>query len=317
MNILITGVAGFIGSHLSERLLQMNHSIYGIDNFDDFYPEETKKNNLKVSQNSEKFNLIKADINDIEIAVKGKLTSVDLVIHLAAKAGVRPSIVNPKEYIHANIAGTEKLLEWMKSSGCRKLIFASSSSVYGNNIKIPFSESDRVDFPISPYAFTKKSCELLNHTYHHLYNIDIINLRFFTVYGPRQRPDLAIHKFFDLVYQDKPVNIYGDGKTGRDYTYVDDTVSGICSSIDRIMSNEKLYEIINLGNNKPVILNDLVHTIEQVTGKKIKRNHLPMQEGDVDLTYADISVAKQKLNFNPSTTLLDGLNKFKIWYESR
>jgi nucleoside-diphosphate-sugar epimerase len=198
------------------------------------------------------------------------------------------------------------------------MIFASSSSVYGNNKKIPFSESDNVDYPISPYAFTKKSCELLNFNYHHLYDFSIINLRFFTVYGPRQRPDLAIHKFFDLIYHNLPIPVFGDGKTGRDYTYIDDTVVGICNALFRIdTSKSKLYEIFNLGNSSPVILNQLIEAIEDVTGKKAIRKNLPLQEGDVDLTFADISSAKQILNYYPKVKLQEGLKRFRDWYEEQ
>ena len=317
MNILLTGAAGFIGSHLSERLLMLGHSVIAIDNFDPFYPKEIKRSNLERCLQSKDFVFHEIGISEIDSVISSKNLPVDLVIHLAAKAGVRPSIENPSAYIETNIIGTHHVLEWMKNNDCKKMIFASSSSVYGNNPKTPFSESDAVDSPISPYAFTKKSCELLNYTYHHLYDIDIINLRFFTVYGPRQRPDLAIHKFFDLIYNEKPIQIFGDGKTGRDYTYIDDTINGICASIDLIHSANNIYEIINLGNSKPVLLNELVDSIERVTGKKAKRTYLPMQEGDVDLTYADISVAAKKLNFLPGTTLQDGLNNFKIWYENR
>ena len=317
MNILVTGAAGFIGSHLSEKLLSDGHTVTGIDNFDAFYPKPVKQSNLEVALRSSNYTFYECDLYNMASLLKSKNSSFDLVIHLAAKAGVRPSIENPESYIEANIIGTYYLLEWMKKGGCKKMIFASSSSVYGNNSKIPFAEKDNVDFPISPYAFTKKSCELLNHNYHHLYNLSIINLRFFTVYGPRQRPDLAIHKFFDLIYNDKPIQIFGDGNTGRDYTYVDDTISGVCAAMDRLEITGPVFETYNLGNSSPVLLNELVDAIEKAAGKKAKREYLPMQDGDVERTFADISLAKEKLLFNPAIPLNVGLNNFKKWYESR
>ncbi len=317
MQILVTGAAGFIGSHLSEKLLSLGHQVTGVDNFDPFYPKNVKEKNLEKCLESKNFTFYNSDIADIQSTPGLNKLLPDIVIHLAAKAGIRPSIENPGAYIQTNIVGTFHLLEWMKTNDCKKLVFASSSSVYGNNKKTPFEETDAVDSPISPYAFTKKSCELLNFNYHQLYDMSIINLRFFTVYGPRQRPDLAIHKFFELIYNNKPLDIFGDGTTGRDYTYIDDIINGICASVNRIKSAKKLYEVINLGNNKPVLLKDLVDTIENITGKKIIRRQLPMQPGDVDLTYADITQAKNKLNYLPSTSLNEGLNKFKTWYENR
>ncbi len=317
MKILITGAAGFIGSHLSEKLLSLGHAVTGIDNFDPFYSKSIKQSNLEISLQSENFRFIPCDLSEIKNVLPGNENCFDLVIHLAAKAGVRPSIENPHSYIETNILGTFHLLEWMKNTGCRKLIFASSSSVYGNNKKIPFHESDSVDRPISPYALTKKSCELLNYNYYHLYDLSIINLRFFTVYGPRQRPDLAIHKFFDLIYNDKPIQLFGDGRTGRDYTFIGDTIQGICSSVERISKEQKIYETYNLGNSKPVLLKDLIEDIENIIGKKAIRKYLPMQEGDVDLTFADITLAKQMLGYSPSTPLHEGLLKFKEWFDRK
>ncbi len=317
MKILITGAAGFIGSHLSEKLLSLGHKVTGIDNFDPFYLKSIKQSNLEKSLQSENFKFIPCDLSEIKNNLSGNENDFDLVIHLAAKAGVRPSIENPHSYIETNILGTFHVLEWMKNTGCHKLIFASSSSVYGNNKKIPFHESDSVDRPISPYALTKKSCELLNYNYYHLYDLSIINLRFFTVYGPRQRPDLAIHKFFDLIYNDKPIQLFGDGRTGRDYTFIADTIQGICSSVERISKEQKIYETYNLGNSKPVLLKDLIEDIENIIGKKAIRKYLPMQEGDVDLTFADITLAKQMLGYSPSTPLHEGLLKFKEWFDRK
>jgi UDP-glucuronate 4-epimerase len=317
MKILLTGAAGFIGSHLSEKLLSLDHQVTGIDNFDPFYHPSIKRANLEKCITNPNFNLIHSDLSEIKFVINNHENHFDLVVHLAAKAGVRPSIENPQAYIDANIVGTFHVLEWMKNSGCKKMIFASSSSVYGNNKKIPFSESDPVDRVISPYAFTKKSCELMNHNYFHIYDLSIINLRFFTVYGPRQRPDLAIHKFFELLYNDEPISIFGDGTTGRDYTYINDTINGIVASVNRIMSEKKLFEIFNLGNSKPILLRDLVDNIEKVVGKKANKKFLPMQDGDVELTYADISLAKQVLGYNPATSLQEGLKNFKEWYENK
>jgi UDP-glucuronate 4-epimerase len=316
MEILITGAAGFIGSHLSEKLLGEGHVITAIDNFDPFYPRAIKLNNIEACLKSKNFRLHEGDITEISSVIGEGNYKPDLVIHLAARAGVRPSIDNPSAYIATNVKGTFSVLEWMRKQGCRKMIFASSSSVYGNNA-IPFTEKDSVDAPISPYAFTKKSGELLNHTYHHLYGFSIINLRFFTVYGPRQRPDLAIHKFFRLIKENKAIDIYGDGSTGRDYTYIDDIVSGISSSIERINKPESLYEIINLGNSKPVLLTELVEAIENTVGRKAERKYRPMQEGDVDRTFADITQAKEKLGYSPSTSLAIGLQSFLKWYDNR
>jgi nucleoside-diphosphate-sugar epimerase len=317
MRILITGAAGFIGSHLTERLLGLGHTVTGIDNFDPFYPKSVKQSNLEGALRTPGFTFYECDLFSMGSLLEKKKAEFDLVVHLAARAGVRPSIENPAGYIEANILGTYYVLEWMKKSSCKKMLFASSSSVYGNNRKVPFAENDPVDFPISPYAFTKKSCELLNHNYHHLYRLSIINLRFFTVYGPRQRPDLAIHKFFELIYNDKPVPIYGDGSTGRDYTYISDTVGGIVASADRIAKEKVLFETYNLGNSSPVLLRDLVDTIEKITGRQVRREFLPMQEGDVERTFADIALARVRLGFNPSVPLSEGLKNFKAWFEGK
>lgn len=314
MKVLITGCAGFIGSHLTELFLEKGHTVVGIDNFDPFYSKELKAKNLTVAKNNKNFSFIELDIREsAEFSTLPK--DIELVIHLAAKAGVRPSIEAPKDYIDTNITGTINILEWMKDTGIRKMLFASSSSVYGNNKKIPFSETDSVDEPISPYAFTKKACELLNHNYYHLYKISILNLRFFTVYGPRQRPDLAIRKFVDNIKHDKPIHLFGDGSTARDYTYVKDTVSGIYCAFNYINSKQNVFDTINLGNNSPVKLNELVSCIYGVLGKKPNLVYEPMQPGDVDITYADITKAKKLLGYNPSTDLKTGITNFVKWYE--
>ncbi|HLG35830.1 MAG TPA: GDP-mannose 4,6-dehydratase [Bacteroidia bacterium] len=312
--ILITGAAGFIGSHVAGHFLGKGFSVCGIDNFDDFYPRAIKERNLKSILSHPDFSFTESDITDKATLAKLPADIVS-VIHLAAKAGVRPSIQNPEAYIKNNITGTWNILEWMKQRKISKMIFASSSSVYGNNPKTPFSESDSVDHPISPYAFTKKSCELMNYTYHHLCNMDILNLRFFTVYGERQRPDLAIYKFIDAALEDKPVTLFGDGSTARDYTYVKDIVSGVASAFDYVQSGKNIYDIINLGNNKPVKLMELVDMIYEITGKKKNIIHLEKQPGDVEYTCADISKAKKLLDYNPSTSMKDGLVKFAEWYK--
>ena len=310
---LVTGCAGFIGSHLTEQLLSQGHKVIGIDNFDTFYSKTIKEKNLQKAKNNPNFRFYDIDITKTEQVFKLN-ERADVVIHLAAKAGVLPSIKSPYDYIQYNISATNNLLEWMKREQVLKLIFASSSSVYGNNTKVPFSETDNVDYPISPYAFTKKSCELMNHTYHYLYNIDIINMRLFTVYGPRQRPDLAIHKFVKKIDKGEPIDMYGEGKTSRDYTFVEDTVKGITQLIDYIQIHNNVFEIVNLGNNQPVELRYLISLIYKLMNKSEKINKLPEQKGDVEITFADISKAKKMIKYNPKHKIEDGVKKFIDWY---
>jgi UDP-glucuronate 4-epimerase len=314
-HILITGCAGFIGSHLCEELLAQGCHVTGMDNFDPFYPKAVKEQHLSALLDKKGFRFVEADIRDAE-----KLGSLQepfsLVIHLASKAGVRPSIVHPAEYISVNIGGTNTLLEFMKTRGIRKMIFGSSSSIYGNNKKIPFSESDDVSRPISPYAATKRSAELLAYTYHHLYQIDMLCLRFFTVYGPRQRPDLAIRKFSELIAAGQPVPVYGDGKTARDYTYVSDIVAGITSAAAYLRKNEGVFEIINLGNSYPVTLERLVQQLHDTFGKEMRTERLPVQAGDVETTFADIRKASELLGYTPQVNFQDGLRLFVNWYLS-
>jgi len=308
--ILITGAAGFIGSHLTDALLNANCKIIGIDNFDPFYSRQIKENNLKQAREHQYFTFYEADIRDKKhINEIFSVETIDVVVHLAAKAGVRPSIQNPSEYFDVNVDGTLNILEAMKNNGIQKLIYASSSSVYGNNPKVPFHEGDSVDHPISPYAASKKAGELLCHTYHHLYNFDIFCFRFFTVYGPRQRPDLAIHKFTDKMLLNEPIPVYGDGSSARDYTYIDDIIQGIMLGIQHI----KGYEIINLGESETITLNSMLNTIEQELGIRASRNVLPMQAGDVDLTYADISKAKTLIGYHPRWDFKLGIAKFIEW----
>jgi nucleoside-diphosphate-sugar epimerase len=315
MKVTLTGAAGFIGSHTCKKLLDLGHEVVGIDNFDPFYAREVKEANLAPLLENPNFSFHEIDIRDSESL--GKLEASDVLIHLAAKAGVLPSTKDPSGYVSTNIDGTLNLLEWMRANGMKKLLFASSSSVYGNNKKIPFEEDDDVSEPISPYAFTKRSCELMNYSYHHLYNFDILNLRFFTVYGPGQRPDLAIHKFIKRIDEGIAIDMYGDGSTARDYTFVQDTVSGILAALDYVVEHEDVYEIINLGNNQPVKLKELIDGIAEVMGKEPQINQMPKQPGDVDITYASIEKAMRMLGYQPQTSLKEGLQQFLQWYEQR
>lgn len=322
--ILITGGAGFIGSHLCEALLKSNNKVYVIDNFNDYYDPRIKRNNIreiefsmmknKISQS--RFQLYEGDIRDKNVLDKVFKSKIDIVIHLAAMAGVRYSISNPKLYYDVNIMGTLNLLKKCKENDINKFIFASSSSVYGNNKKVPFSEADNVDFPISPYAATKKSGELICYTYHHLYNMSMACLRFFTVFGPRQRPDLAIHKFTKLIMEDKPIPFYGDGSTERDYTYVEDIVGGILNTIKWIDKPECKYDIFNLGGDHTVSLKEMVETIEAALGKKAKYKMLPMQPGDVNRTCADISHSKEKIGYEPKVSFTAGIIRFIYWIKN-
>lgn len=316
MNILVTGCAGFIGSHVTEQLLDDGHTVIGVDNFDDFYAETVKESNIAGVKNHPNFRFRKIDLRNAD-ELKTIEEHIDAVVHLAAKAGVLPSLKNPQGYIAANILGTNNVLELMRQKECKKLVFASSSSVYGNNKKIPFSETDDVNNPISIYAQTKKAGELLNYTYHHLYDFDIVNLRFFTVFGPRQRPDLAIHKFFAKILKGEAIEMYGDGTTARDYTFINDTVSGIKAALNYVVDGHRVFEIINLGNNTPIKLIDLIHAIYNVLGKSPNVIKQPMQPGDVEITFADISKAQAMLNYQPNTSLHEGLLKFKDWYVNK
>jgi len=312
-SILLTGCAGFIGSHVAERLLRMDHRVVGIDNFDPFYARQMKEQNLRECRAFRNFEFHEADLKDPE-ALAGLHTNFDFVIHIAAKAGVLPSVDDPRAYIDNHIVATQNVLEFMREKQVRKLLFASSSSIYGNNEKTPFHEADSVDHPISPYAFTKRSCELMNHTYHHLYGLDILNLRFFTVYGPRQRPDLAIHKFIGLIDRDEPVTMFGDGSTARDYTFINDTVSGVVNAMNFLLEKKYVCEIVNLGNNHPVELKTLIDTLYELLGKTPNIRQLPMQPGDVNITYADISKAGELFGYRPRTSLREGLKSFIEWY---
>lgn len=310
MKVLVTGAAGFIGSGLCERLLSGGHTVVGLDNFDEFYSPEIKRANIAAALASSRFEMIEGDIRDAgcvedTLAKKG----VDIIVHLAAKAGVRPSLDDPAGYSDVNVNGTTVLLEGAKKYAVKKFVFGSSSSVYGNNSKVPFCETDNVDFPISPYGATKKAAELICHSYSHLYNIDVACLRLFTVYGPRQRPDLAIHKFSRLIESGRPIPVYGDGSMRRDFTYIDDIIDGVV----RAMEHCEDYEIYNLGRSKPIRLDELVSAIEKALGKKAIINRLPMQPGDVKRTWADVGKAQKRLGYKPKTKLPEGLKHFVQW----
>ena len=326
----VTGGAGFIGSHLCEALLRDGRIVLTLDNFDPFYDPKIKQHNIDSIQKmmreeeieASHFKLIKGDIRDRELLKKifSELKQYDkaiTILHIAAKAGVRPSIDNAPLYTDVNIIGTQNIFEVAKSFGVQKIIYASSSSVYGENKKVPFSEEDNVDSPISPYAMTKKSNELLAHTYHHLYSIDTIGLRFFTVYGPRQRPDLAINKFTRMIDSGEAIPFYGDGSTRRDYTYIDDIIDGVLRALDYIEVHDNIYEILNLGESQTTTLRELVSHIENAVGKKAIINHLPLQPGDVPQTYADISKAKRVIGYQPTTLISEGITKYVAWYQAR
>ena len=297
MNILLTGCAGFIGSHTLGMLLKNNHRVIGVDNFDPFYSRTVKNQNLS-GVDSANFDLIEADLADLDAYKKIEFVngskSIDAIIHLAAKAGVRPSIEDPLGYQRANVIATQNLLEFAKKRTIKQFVFASSSSVYGVNPNVPWRESDLVLQPISPYASTKVSCELMGHVYSQLFGIRFLGLRFFTVYGPRQRPDLAINKFVRLIKEGKPIPVFGDGLSRRDYTYIDDIVSGIMGALNYDGSD---YEIFNLGNDQTITLNELIKTIEIEINKEAIIDKQPNQPGDVPQTWADIYKAKRLLEY--------------------
>jgi UDP-glucuronate 4-epimerase len=317
--ILLTGGAGFIGSHVAEALLRKHVSLAVVDNFDEFYSPAWKKANLESIGKIGAFDFFDQDICEMD-GMREIVARVrpDAIIHLAARAGVRPSIEQPRLYERVNVAGTVNLLELCKEFQVSRLIFGSSSSVYGESDRAPFSEEQHDLRPISPYAATKLSGELFCYTYAHLYKLPVVALRFFTVYGPRQRPDLAIHKFVARIEAGKSIPIFGDGETGRDYTYVDDIVAGILGALDYDFSSTvgAPMEICNLGNSHPVKLTKLVGMIEQATGKKAIIQRESSQQGDVPLTWADISKAGRLLGYHPQTTLEEGLKKFVAWYHA-
>ena len=311
MKILVTGGAGFIGSSVAEKLLARGDEVVVIDCFDNFYDPKIKRRNIGAALKNPSYKLVEGDIRDLKLLkdLFGR-EKFDRVFHLAARAGVRPSIADPLRYEDVNVRGTMNLLEAAKENSLPGFIFASSSSIYGNNKKVPFSETDFVDNPVSPYAATKKACELVCHTYHHLYGLNISCLRFFTVYGPRQRPEMAIHKFTRLIDQGKPVPMFGDGSSRRDYTYIDDIADGVLKAIDANFA----FEIFNIGESETTELRTLIELIEKSLGKKANIEQLPDQPGDVEVTYADITKAKKMLGYNPMTKVEEGVPKFVKWY---
>lgn len=315
---LITGGAGFIGSTLADFLLKSGNKVVVVDNFCDFYNPKLKEKNIEKNLNNENYKIYKVDITNKDGLEKAfEENKIDSVIHLAAMAGVRPSIENPILYQNVNNLGTQNILEMLKKYNIKKIVMASSSSVYGNNKEVPFKETDIVDYAISPYAATKKANEVMAHVYHKLYDINIILLRFFTVFGPKQRPDLAINKFVRLMLNNEKIPMYGDGTTSRDYTYVDDIVDGIYKALNYVDNNNNVYEIINLGNSNPISLRDMINIIGESLNIKPDIEELPMQQGDVDITFADITKAKDMLGYNPKTSFKDGINKFIEWYKEQ
>lgn len=311
----ITGGAGFIASTLTERLLEEGNKVVTIDNFCDYYDPKLKERNIEGFLDNGDYKIYRGDIrNRDDIRRILDENDVDIIVHLAAMAGVRPSIENPLLYQEVNGIGTQNILEEAKLHDIKNLVMASSSSVYGNCKEVPFKEDMVVDFAISPYAATKKANEVMAHVYHKLNNMNIIMLRFFTVYGPKQRPDLAINKFTRLLLEGKEIPMYGDGSTSRDYTYVDDIVDGICKSCEYVFNNSDVYEIINLGSNNPISLKEMISVIGETLNIEPVIRKMPMQPGDVDRTYADISKAKRLLKYNPQTPFNDGIKKFTNWY---
>jgi UDP-glucuronate 4-epimerase len=312
-NLLITGAAGFIGSHLVDRLLATDvERITVVDDFNDFYNPAIKRDNIREHLKDSRYSIHEVDIRDRgaleRIFCSGKF---DCVVHLAARAGVRPSLSEPQLYTETNINGTVNLLELARQHNIKQFVFGSSSSVYGINAKVPFSEDDPIRQPISPYAATKGAGELLCHTYSHLYGLRCVCLRFFTVYGPRQRPDLAIHKFAKLISQHKPIPVFGDGTTRRDYTYVDDIIDGVTAAINYDQSN---YEVINLGESRTVELRELISLLEKELDTHAIIERQPPQPGDVPQTFADVSKARALLNYQPKTQVEEGLRRFVEWF---
>lgn len=329
--ILVTGSAGFIGFHLVKELLIQGCQVVGIDNINDYYQVDLKNNRLKNIENFVKDNQLKNNYSfkKIDIADKAALENLfndnefDIIVNLAAQAGVRYSLDNPNAYLNSNLIGFTNVLECCRNSEIKHFIFASSSSVYGMNNKQPFSVEDKTDFPISLYAATKKSNELIAHSYSHLFNIPSTGLRFFTVYGPFGRPDMAYYKFTKAIIENKPIDIYNHGKMKRDFTYIDDIIMGISRLIDKppepqkniITSSTARFKVYNIGNNNPISLKRFIEAIEKAVGKKAVKNYMPMQAGDVPITYADIDNLSESIGFRPSTLIEDGIDEFVKWYK--
>lgn len=333
MKILVTGAAGFIGYHLCEKLISLGHEVTGLDNLNDYYDVKLKLarlHNLGITHNAVEYNkiasstlhgsqfqFIKLNLEDqVNLPILLKSKEFDIVFNLAAQAGVRYSIEEPMKYVESNIVGFVNLLECIRHANIKKMVYASSSSVYGMNEKTPFSVEDNVDHPISMYAATKKSNELMAHTYSHLYDIETIGLRFFTVYGPWGRPDMAMFLFTDAILNEKPIKVFNEGALSRDFTYVDDIVEGVVATLQKSSTKKQLYRLYNIGNGKPVKLMDFIAAIENSTGKKAIKEMYPMQPGDVEKTWADTSKLKQDFNYTPNTPIQQGVNSFVSWYIS-
>jgi UDP-glucuronate 4-epimerase len=313
--IVVTGAAGFIGSHLTERLLARGDHVIGVDNFDPFYSRAHKTQNLSAARAHPNFTFIEADCAEFDQMRRVFERTVSAIVHLAAKAGVRPSIADPVGYARANVLATQVMLAAAHEHGVPRFIFGSSSSVYGNNEKVPFAETDAVEHPISPYAATKRAGELLCHTFHHLHGMGIIALRFFTVYGPRQRPDLAIRKFAELILRGEPIPFYGDGSSERDYTWIDDILQGVLAAVDRSREVPGGFEIVNLGESRTTSLNKLVELIGAALQLEPKLQRLPMQPGDVNRTFADITKARNLLGYQPTMPVENGIPRFVEWLQ--
>jgi UDP-glucuronate 4-epimerase len=312
--VFVTGAAGFIGSHVAEALLARGDRVHGLDNFDPFYDRRIKERNLAKFSAHPSFSFLEGDIRDASALSRwGEGIPPDALIHLAAKAGVRPSVADPVGYADVNVHGTIRMLEWARERKVPKVLFASSSSVYGGNTKVPFAEDDFVDHPVSPYAATKKAGELLCHTFCHLYGMNVAALRFFTVYGPSQRPEMAIHKFTRRILDGKEIDLYGDGSSRRDYTHIDDIVSGVLGAL----AAPPGYRVYNLGESTTTSLSDLVVLIEKACGKAAVRRHKPPQPGDVPVTYADISRAREEIGYDPRVSIERGVTLFVDWYRKQ
>lgn len=312
MKVLVTGSAGFIGFHVSQKLLEMGFQVIGMDNFNDYYDVKLKRDRNNILSQHDKYNFYEGDLKDIN-AIKTLFDNhkIDKVCHLAAQAGVRYSLENPHAYIQSNIVGFMNLIEMVKEYSVEVFVYASSSSVYGNNKKIPFSVEDKTDEPISLYAATKKANELMAYTYHHLYGIKCTGLRFFTVYGPWGRPDMALFRFTQSIINNQPIDVYNNGKMKRNFTYIDDVVNGVVAALEKAYD----YEVFNIGNNKTVELMKFVEVLENCLGLEAKKNLLPIQPGDVIETVADIDNTIKLLDFEPKTDIEVGINNFVNWYK--
>ena len=317
MRIVVTGGAGFIGSHFAERLLTEGHDVVALDNFDPTYPRAYKERNIAAARDRESYRFVEGDIRDA--ALVGDLFGEwkpDVVVHLAAKAGVRASLSDPAGYLDVNLNGTLTLLEAAREYGVGKMLFASSSSVYGANVKLPFSEEDRVDHPVSLYAMTKKAGEEILFAYHHLYGLDAVALRFFTVYGPRGRPEMAIHKFAHRIAAGEPLPVFGEGRMQRDFTFIDDIVDGCIKALGYLTAGEGVYEVFNLAAGRTVELDQMITVLEDRLGMQAGRELLPMQPGDVRLTSGDITKARNLLGYDPQFDIVAGIERFVEWYRS-